>query len=207
MLRAVIFDCDGVLFDSMPANIAYYNAILEALGYAPMDAELEELAHRLSTRQFFEHRFADQPALIEKARAVAQATDYEPFYQLMRPAPGLHPLLAGLQPSYRLAMATNRGFTAHEVVRRFGLARYFEITVGILDVPRPKPHPDMLQRCVEHFGIAADEAVYIGDSISDLQAARSAGMHFIALGGLEAPLRVACLDELPAVLRESTLAY
>lgn len=201
-LRAVVFDCDGVLFDSLSANIAYYNAVLTAVGRQPMDEALEHLAHRLSTRQFLEHVFADDPTLIERARAVAQATDYEPFYPLMRPAPGLRRLLAKLQASYRLAMATNRGFTAHEVVRRFALEPYLEFTVGILDVERPKPHPDMLQLCLQRLQVDPAEALYVGDMISDYEAARAAGMHFIAVGGaVDAPLRVDRLDELPGLLK------
>jgi HAD superfamily hydrolase (TIGR01509 family) len=200
-LRAVIFDCDGVLFDSLPANVAYYNAVLRALGRPPMDEALEHLSHRLSTRQFLEHVFADQPELIERARAVAQATDYEPFYALMRPAPGLHELLAGLQTSYRLAMATNRGFTAREVMRRFALEPYLEFAVGILDVERPKPYPDMLQLSLQRLQVAPGEAAYVGDMISDYQAAQAAGMHFIAVGGaVDAPLHVDRLDQLPRLL-------
>jgi phosphoglycolate phosphatase len=200
-VRAIIFDCDGVLFDSWRANVRYYNAVLAALGRPALDPEGERLAHALSTPPLIERLFDGHPALIERARALAREVDYGPFYRWMAPAPGLYQLLAELKPRYHLAMATNRGITLAGVVRYFELAPLLDIAVGIYDVPRPKPFPDMIERCVQHFGIAPCEAVYVGDSLSDLEAARAAGTHFIAVGDLPgAPVHIERLGDLPAVL-------
>ncbi|MBP1686583.1 MAG: superfamily hydrolase [Deltaproteobacteria bacterium] len=204
-LRAVIFDCDGVLFDSWRANVAFYNAVLAELGAPPLDAAGERLAHTLSSPQLFEALFRDQPAVLERARTIAHNTDYSPFLRWMEPVPGLFELLADLKVRYRLAMATNRGVTLTGVMRHFGLAPLLELAVGIYDVPRPKPFPDMIEKCVQHFGIAPGEAVYVGDSLSDLEAARAAGTHFIGVGDLPgAALRVQHIGELRAVLNEWT---
>ncbi len=181
-VEAVIFDCDGVLFDSLAANVAYYNAVLAALGCAPMTAELERVGHQLSSQQLFERLFGDDRERVVEARRVALATDYEPFYLMMQPMADLHATLAQLRTRYRLAMATNRGFTAAEVARRFGLAPLFECVVGINDVPRPKPHPDMLLHCLQTMGVAPGSAVYVGDAPTDQQAAQAAGMHFVGFG-------------------------
>jgi phosphoglycolate phosphatase len=206
-LRAIIFDCDGVLFDSWRANVEYYNAVLAALGRPPLDAEGERLAHRLSSPQLFDALFGGDAALIEQARSLARSTDYAPFFLWMEPAAGLHDLLAELKPHYRLAMATNRGVTVTGVMRHFNLAPLLELAVGIYDVPRPKPFPDMIDKCLQHFGIAPHEAAYVGDSPSDLEAARAAGTHFIAVGELPgAPVRIHRLGELPSVLAAWPLA-
>lgn len=200
-IRAVVFDCDGVLFDSLPANIAYYSTILRQMGYPPMTPEQARLAHRSSSLQFFEHVFHGDPEKIARAKEVAAATDYEPFYALMRPAPDMYPVLERLRAMYRLAMATNRGYTAHEVVRRFGLAPYLETTVGIRDVARPKPYPDMLEECLRRLAVPAHEAVYVGDADTDYTAARAAGMHFVAFGDLDVPApRVGDLHQLADAL-------
>ena len=204
-LRAIIFDCDGVLFDSWRANVAFYNAVLAELGQPPLDAAGERLAHTLSSPQLFEALFGDQPAVLEPARAIARNMDYSPFLRWMEPVPGLYELLADLKPRYRLAMATNRGMTLAGVMGHFGLAPLLELAVGIYDVPRPKPFPDMIEKCVQHFGIAPDEAVYVGDSPSDLEAARAAGTHFIGVGDLPgAALRVRHVGELRSVMNDWT---
>jgi len=201
VIRAVIFDCDGVLFDSWHANVAFYNAVLAALGRPPLDAAGEHQAHMLSSPQLFAALFGDDPELVARARATAHAVDYGPFYHQMVPAPRLHELLAQLKADYRLAMATNRGLTVEGVVRAFGLEPYLELAVGINDVPRPKPFPDMLEKCLGHFGIAPPHAVYVGDAPSDYAAARAAGMHFVGVGEhTDAPLCIQRLDELPGLL-------
>ncbi len=201
MIRAVIFDCDGVLFDSWRANIAYYNAVLAQLGQPILDPEGERLAHVMSVPQFFAAWFGADAPLVERAVTVARELDYGPFYAGMQPVPGLHQLLAQLKVGYRLAMATNRGATVGGVVRYFGLEPFFELAVGIYDVARPKPFPDMIEKCIAHFGIAPDEAVYVGDTASDHAAATAAGAHFIAVGQhLDAPLRIGQLAELPPLL-------
>ena len=203
MIRALIFDCDGVLFDSWDANVAFYNAVLTALGCPRLDAEGERLAHRLSTPQLFEQLFEGDDERLAEARAVARQLDYGPFYPLMRPVPGLYDLLRQLRRRYRLAMATNRGATVTGVMAHFGLDSFLELAVGINDVARPKPFPDMLERCLAHFAFEATEAVYVGDAMSDYAAARAAGMPFVAVGDeTGAPVRIRDLTELPALLAD-----
>jgi len=201
MIRAVVFDCDGVLFASGRANVAFYNTVLAALGEPALDPASEPLAHAMTTGQLFEALYPDDPTRVAAAHRVAQQTDYGPFYALMDPVPGLHGLLTDLGRRYRLAMATNRGTTLPGVLERFGLAAYLEYAVGVHDVPRPKPFPDMLDKCLVRFGVAPAEAVYVGDAPSDQAAARAAGMHFVGVGdGTDAPLRIASLTALPALL-------
>jgi HAD superfamily hydrolase (TIGR01509 family) len=199
--RAVIFDCDGVLFDSWHANVAYYNAVRAALGLPPMDAEWERRAHFLATSSVFQEMFGDDRALLERARQIAQTIDYEPFYELMVPVPGLHEVLAQLRPSWRLGMATNRGSTVQEVVRRFGLDAWLDAAVGVLDVARPKPCPDVIEECLARLAVAPAAAVYIGDAESDAAAARAAGVRFIGVGEHVSHVpAVPDLRALPAIL-------
>ncbi len=49
----------------------------------------------------------------------------------------------------------------------------------IRDVPRPKPHPDLLLKALAHFDVPPDQALYVGDSDLDRQAARGAGVRFL----------------------------
>lgn len=201
MLALVIFDCDGVLFDSAPANVAYYNAVLERLGRPPLNEEWGRRAHFMSSHQLYDAMFGAESALGELARRAARDIEYGPFYRLMRPAPDLEQVLRALKQHYRLAMATNRGGTVSGVVREFRLDRFLELAVGTRDVARAKPHPDMIQKCLEHFRVLPTAAVYVGDSETDHQAALAAGVHFIAVGGnTPAEHRVRELRQLPAVL-------
>lgn len=199
MIKAVIFDCDGVLFDSERANTEYFNDVLAAAGQAPLDAEGERLARALAGPQLLDALFGGDRALVERVAAAGRALDYTPYFQWMDPVPGLFETLALLRASYRLGMATNRGTTVPLVMQRFELTPFIEVAVGVLDVPRPKPFPDMLEKCLQHFQIAASEAVYVGDSPTDYEAADAAGMHFVGVGERTgASIAIAKLDELAA---------
>lgn len=197
--RLIIFDCDGVLFESEAANLAFYNEVLRRAGQPAVPPRAEIACHTLASTDLYEQMFGDRPEVLSRVRDVAREVDYGPFYELMTARPRLHETLGELRVSYRLAMATNRGRTARGVVDRFGLGPYFELTVGALDVPHPKPHPDMLIRCLEHFGVDASEAVYVGDQPIDAAAADAARVPFVAMGeamGATRP-RITSLDELP----------
>ena len=69
MIALVIFDCDGVLFDSAAANVAYYNAVLERLGRPPMSEEWGRRAHFLSSQQLYEAMFGADSELSRAALA------------------------------------------------------------------------------------------------------------------------------------------
>jgi HAD superfamily hydrolase (TIGR01509 family) len=201
MLALVIFDCDGVLFDSASANVAYYNAVLERLGHPPLSEEWARRAHFMSSHQLYDAMFGAESGLGADARRVAGEIDYGPFYRLMRPTPDLERVLELLRRRYRLAMASNRGGTVAGVLREFQLDRWLELAVGAHDVPRAKPHPDMIERCLQFFRLPPSAAAYVGDSETDHQAARAAGVHFIAVGAAtQAEHRVRDLRELPALL-------
>lgn len=199
--KAVILDCDGVLFDSASANLAFYTAVLDALGEPPLAEEHEQLIHALSSEQLFEGLFGGDPARRAEARRVTASVDYRPFFGLMVPVEGLHEILADLRTSYRLAMATNRGRTIPDLLREFGLERVFDTVVGITDVPRPKPHPDMLIECARRLDLARHEAVYVGDTNGDRDAAAAAGMSFIGVGNrCEHPVLIPHIGELRRIL-------
>jgi HAD superfamily hydrolase (TIGR01509 family) len=199
--RAVVFDCDGVLFDSWRANVAYYDAIRTRLGLPAMDDDWRERAHFLAGSQVIDEMFGHDPAILAQARRIASTLDYGPFYELMVPMPGLFDVLAALRPSWRLGMATNRGSTVAGVIERFGLGAWLDAAVGVLDVARPKPHPDVIEECLARLEVPASAAVYVGDAETDLAAARAAGVAFVAVGeGDWSPRAVRALHELPAML-------
>jgi HAD superfamily hydrolase (TIGR01509 family) len=202
-LRLVIFDCDGVLFDSWRANVAFYDTVLASIGLPPLDDAGRRLCHTLASSQLYARLFPEDPAIQRRLGDAARATDYGPFYGLMEPVPGLDATLRRLAAHCALALATNRGITVRGVVERFGLDAYLSTYVGVLDVRRPKPAPDLLVACLERSGVPACSAVYVGDTESDAAAAREAGVAYIGVGDASgAAVRIGSIRELPAMLLE-----
>ncbi len=199
-LRLIILDCDGVLFDSFDANVAFYDSILAALGEPPLDERGRDLCHRLSGPQLWDHLYGGS-ALHGRAKEIAARADYTPFYALMRPMAALEETLARLSGHCPLALATNRGRTVGGVLQSFQLERYFAIRVGILDVPRPKPAPDVLLACLERASVPAGAAVYVGDTLVDRDAASAAGVAYIGIGEESGGVRrIGGIGELPSLL-------
>jgi phosphoglycolate phosphatase len=197
----VILDCDGVLFDSSAANIAFYNAILERMGRPPLDAAGELRAHWMGSPELLALLFAHDAAEHAAARAIARELDYTPYLSLMAPVPQLLETLGWLKMRGATALATNRGSTIPQLLEHFALGAHFDLVVGIHDVARPKPAPDMLLRCLEHFRLEPSRALYVGDSATDREAAHAAGIDFVAVGDVAAgERRITALAELRSLL-------
>jgi phosphoglycolate phosphatase-like HAD superfamily hydrolase len=176
---ALIFDCDGVMFDSRQANINFYNHILARFHMPPMTQEQTAFVHMHTADESIRHIFVGSPHL-EEAQDYRWKVDYTPFVTDMILEPGLKDLLTALKPRMGLAVATNRSNTIQRVLHSNGLDPFFDIVVSSLDVPAPKPAPDCLLKILDFFAMPGAQAFYVGDSPIDGQTARGAGVPFIA---------------------------
>lgn len=178
-VRVVIFDCDGVMFDSRRANEAYYNHILSRFNKPRMSSEECHYVHMNTAERSVRHLFRNDPRL-KDAIAYWQSMSYLPFIPQMQMEPYLKPFLEFLRPSYQTAISTNRSNTMGPVLTHHGLEEYFDLVVSCLDVKDPKPHPESLVKILNHFQVSPQEAIYIGDSEIDESAAKSAGIPLVA---------------------------
>lgn len=198
----VVFDCDGVLFDSDGANWAFYDEIMKRAGQPPLPETARPDASALASAQLFQRYYGDDPESLATIRATARATDYGPFFSLMKPRSDLRQVLEGLRGRYQTAMASNRSRTLGGVIEYFGLEGLFDLVVGVADVKHPKPAPDMLLECNRRLGVDPGRAVYVGDQESDRLSAAAAGMVFVGIGAAvaAAEFRINTLEELEPLL-------
>jgi len=180
-LKLVIFDCDGVMFDSKFANQTYYNYLLQHFSYPPMDEEELEYVHihnvNESTRHIFRH-YPDQD--LGEVDSFRQETGYAPFLKYMKMEEDLLPFLDICKPQYQLAISTNRTNTMEPILEIFELNDYFGKVMTAENARRPKPAPDALLEILDHYNCSADEAIYIGDSIIDREHSAACDMRLIA---------------------------
>ncbi len=201
MLELVIFDADGVLFDSSESNTAYYNAIFAQVGEPPMSPVEEKAGVFMSAPQVFELRAASDQSRIARMRAVARTIDATPFFNLLRPFPELRSFLLEIKRRHRIGLATNRSATIPAIIEYLGLAGVFDAVASVRDKVKPKPAPDILQLCLERAAVAAPHAVYVGDSETDRIASEAARMNFIGVGErVDHVNLIASLSELPRAL-------
>ncbi|MCL4503664.1 MAG: HAD family hydrolase [Deltaproteobacteria bacterium] len=179
MIKLVAFDCDGVLFDSRQANIAFYNDILARFERPRMDLEAEDFVHSHTVWESIEYIFQGYPNL-NAVRDYCRNFDYSPFIPMMVEEPHLREFLGFLRPACFTALATNRATTTEAVLSYHRLTDNFDLVISAQDVARPKPHPEAFERILAHFGLEPREAVYIGDSEVDQAFAVNAGVPLVA---------------------------
>ncbi|MBX4190717.1 HAD family hydrolase [Candidatus Saccharibacteria bacterium] len=185
MLRAVIFDVDGVLVDSKDANVDLYQKLMVKAGYpkpgrekvlklfhTPLWQTLEVLAETKDETEI--KRIADRlsdPDLNSATRA-----------ELFRFPQKLEEILAELHNKYPLAIVTSRlKIGMNDIFNLRQIDHLFDVVVTYEDYKNPKPHPEPLLVAAERLGVAPQECVYIGDGESDIEAAIAAGMKSIHL--------------------------
>ncbi len=178
----VIYDCDGVMFDSIEANFAFYSKVVERFGLPPLDrsdADTMRLLHTYSSRDVLATLFNGDPRG-EAALSFAATIDYRELLPFMRMEDGLRETLAILHGRFELAVCTNRSTSMEMLLEDFGLTEYFSFVMTASKVSNPKPHPEPLLKILDHYGIRADQAVFVGDSELDWRAAVAAGVQFVA---------------------------
>lgn len=182
-LEAIIYDCDGVLFESHSANLAYYNQIFAAFDYPAVSIEQRKAAHLCHTASSPQvlaglMRAEDVPAALNFAAEI----DYRQFIPLMKPMAQLHQVLEIVARHYPLAIATNRGTSVVPILEHFGLNQFFSVVVTSRDVKNPKPAPDMLLLAARRLGQQPQSCLFIGDSELDQAAAAAGDFHFVGYG-------------------------
>ncbi|OQX08850.1 MAG: hypothetical protein BWK80_47660 [Desulfobacteraceae bacterium IS3] len=200
--KAVIFDCDGVMFDTINVNRSFYNRILAHFDKPPMTPEQLAFSHMHTVYESLANLFDDEK-MLEAAHAYRKTMDYNDLIKEMIIEPHLKPLLKKLRPEYKTAIATNRTDTMGRVLSEFDLAKDFDMVVSALDVAHPKPAPDPLIKILEYFKIAPEEALYVGDSEVDEKAAKAANVPLAAYRNpaLDAAFHIVGLNEIEEILK------
>ena len=156
--KAVIFDLDGVIFDSAECNVAFYNHILSALGHEPRAREALEVIHTEPMDRSLQYLLGHGE---EYRRAVAywKSLDPTPFIHMLELYPGVTEALAMLGGRARLAVATNRTSTARPVLRYFELLHFFEAVVTPIEAGVSKPDPGVMAMTLDLLGLTVDEGL------------------------------------------------
>ncbi len=175
--RGFIFDCDGVLIDSLGANIWYYNHFRSRFGLPPMTPEEEHYTHIHNTFDSF--RRILPPERYDEAMLLRREFDYRLVMPHVRLEPGVRRLLAWMRArGFLLAVNTSRADTMDMILEHTGLTGFFRPVVTAFTASRPKPAPDGVYRILSDWGCPREQAVFIGDSVVDERTAQSAGVRF-----------------------------
>lgn len=180
-VKCVIYDCDGVLFDSFEANTKLYNDLCALVGRIPLKEEERRYVHSHTVFEAIHFIFGKENQLEKKALEYIKQVDLRNYVGYLEVEPHLFQTLEKLKEKgiFRV-INTNRTTSMKHIMERFNLEPYFDMVVTALDVKNPKPHPESIEKIVAALKLKKEEAVFVGDSDVDKQTAESSGVTFIA---------------------------
>jgi HAD superfamily hydrolase (TIGR01509 family) len=180
-IRCVIYDCDGVLFDSIEANRKLYNDLCASAGRAPLKEEEIKYVHTHTVFEAIHFIFGKEDGLEKRALELLKQVDLRDYIVYLKMEPYLFQMLNLLKAQRIIRVInTNRTTSMKHIMKRFGLWPFFDMVVTALDVKNPKPHPESIEKIIQTFHLDKEEAVFVGDSEVDQQTAASSGIKFIA---------------------------
>lgn len=184
MYRAVIFDLDGTLLNTLDDLAASTNAALRQFGYP--ERTVEEV-----------RRFVGNGVRLLMVRALPQGEKTPRFEEILAyfrqhyaahcreataPYPGIPALLARLRErGVRVAVVSNKFDAAVKDLCRAYFGGEVEVAVGESPAVAKKPAPDAVLAAMRELGVSPADTVYVGDSEVDVETARRSGLPCISV--------------------------
>jgi len=216
--RTIIFDLDGTLIDTAPDLVDTLNVVFAREGLPPVPYETARNLIGGGARMMIVRGIEAEGRTVEPAEIERLFQDFIVHYSAhiadrSRPFPGLVDALDALAAAnWRFAVCTNKLESLSVLLlKELGLAHRFAVICGQDTFGVQKPDPEILRRTVKAAGGTLQNAIMIGDSLTDIRTARAAGVPVIAVdfGYTERPVAelgpdriISRFGELPAAVAE-----
>lgn len=183
MLKALIFDMDGVLVDSMPFHAAAWKKAFLDIGMEIQDQDIYAIEGS--------NPKTGLPLLIRKARKEPEAYDFETITSIYRQEfkrvfelkafDGMKECLEVLRTRFLLSVVSGSDhLIVHEIVDQL-FPGIFNIVVTGDDIKNSKPHPDPFLKAVELLNVQREECIVIENAILGVEAAKEAEIYCIGV--------------------------
>ena len=192
MLRAVIFDLDGVLIDSEPLmRLAFADSYQRIIGTGPPPIEA-----------YLEHMGESFPRIMDRLNL--PHTLWEPYREFCQQHiaqinlfPGSREMLEWARSAHlKLGLLTGKDRArTFQILEHFGLQDFFDATIASDQLKQSKPHPEGVLKMLEELGCGATQSVMVGDAVNDIVCAQGADVKAIAVTWGTKPERVQRLCE------------
>ncbi|MBO0947851.1 HAD family hydrolase [Fibrella forsythiae] len=196
MLKAVIFDMDGVIADTNPHHQIAWRKYYEQHGRTLSDAEFVEYVSGKHNRAILGHLFPDQ--VVDVADFDRLAYEKEAlFREIYAPdiiaVPGLVSFLQLLKEhGIKTAVATSAPVENLDfVMDALALRPYFDELLHEKLVTRPKPDPEIYLKAMAMLGVSPEESIVFEDSMTGVKAGRAAGARVVGVATTHTPTELA----------------
>lgn len=183
-MKAILFDLDGTLLDTLDDLAAAVNAALDAHGHPVRRKEEVRGFVGNGLRRLMELAVPEGTPEEEMQACLAYMRRYYDAHSAEATAPyaGVCGMLQGLQTlGVPMALVSNKPDGPVSALAERYFPGVFAVTVGEVPHRARKPAADMPLYALQRLGVRPEEAVYVGDSEVDVRTARNAGMPVISV--------------------------
>ena len=179
----LIFDLDGTLIDSRYDIAKAVNLTFRDLGLPEKPPEVIYGYVGDGVRRLIQRAVEDtDPALLKRSLQVFNGHYLSHLLDETRFYPNIEAMLNHFQEKKKAVVTNKPIHYTTKIMTGLNADRYFDLILGGEPVVNLKPHPEMILKTLEVLKVFPKNAVMIGDSVSDIHAARAAGVQVCAVG-------------------------
>ena len=187
MIKAVLFDMDGVLIDAKEWHYETLNDALALLGLNISRTEHLAVYDGLPTRKKLEMLSRTRglpPRLHDFVNALKQKMTYEVIVEKCRPVFHHEYALSRLKREGRQIVVCSNSIrsTVEAMMRAADLLKYLDFFLSNQDVTKAKPDPEIYVTAINRLGLRPEECLILEDNDHGIQAARSSGANVLVVG-------------------------
>lgn len=191
MLKAIIFDLDGILIDSEPIAYSILQEMVSVYGGSiPLeDYTANYLGRTVAMGMATIKSIFNAPESEEELMEIYLRKEKEKLAEGVPLKPGVKELLVYIKNcGYKTIVASSSvRERAESILKSYDILKYFDDMVFGYEVPKGKPNPDIFLKACEKLGVQPHEAIVIEDSEAGIEAAYSANITTICIPDMKHP--------------------
>jgi len=182
-IKAIIFDVDGVLVDTVPYHFEAWRRMFEEQGVKFTFEDYVQKVNGLPRDTGVKNILTD----LKDEELVSLADKKQDYFldafvqKPPKPLKGVIPFLKHLNKLEIVAVAASSSKNAPFVLDRMGIADYLHSTVSGHDFKNPKPDPEIFLTAAQRAGVEPEYCVVVEDALAGVQAAKNGGMYSVGL--------------------------
>ena len=184
MIKAVLFDYDGTFMNTRDSVLGLWKIFLEQEGgICPDDHEMSEIFRmpiEASFKKYFPNHTEEEVMEVYRGYQKKYLKPREPFEGMVDLVKDCY------NAGYKIGLVTSRqGASARKGLTLTGVLDLFSSLVTSETCENHKPSKDPIMAAVKELGVTTEETVMVGDSLSDLESGKNAGVPIILVGWTE----------------------
>ncbi len=207
MIKAILYDMDGVIVNSEGLSMKIKDKTLREHGIILSQKELEQ-AIGVTDRHFYVNLFKTKKIKLNVDTILNKYfSQYDKFLPKVKVLPGVIASIKRFKPEYKLAIVS--GSTPRQiniVLRKIGMKKYFDVILSCDDFKNSKPHPEPYLTGAKRLKVKPSECIVLEDAPPGIKSGKAAGMYVIGIKiGNKGKLNISQADLIVNTLKEVTL--